>query len=85
MRTVLRLECAGDPAELGQVIHLRSLTFDYDVLPVEPVAAGREDATRVARQVPGLALVWAGAEIQGSVQPDSQQRGDMRAPVRTHR
>src|ERR1700733_2195197 len=85
IRAVLRLECVGDASEFGWVAHLRRLTFDDDVQPVESVATGREDATRVAREVLGFAFVWTGAEVQRAVQPDSQQRGDVRTPVRLPR
>ena len=72
-------------SEFGGVAHLCSLAFDDEVQPVESVATGREDAMRVAREILGFALAWAGAEVQGAVQPDSQQRRDMRTTVRTHR
>ena len=85
MRAVLRLECAGDASEFGGAAHLCGLAFDDEVQPVESVATGREDAMRVAREILGFALVWAGAEVQGAVQPDSQQRRDVWTTVRTHR
>src|ERR1700685_16180 len=67
MRTVLRLECVGDAAEVGGPAYLSRLTFDNEVQPIEPVAPGRQDATRVAREVLGFALIRAGAEVKGAV------------------
>src|ERR1700730_5402601 len=84
-RTVLGLEGFRDAAEFGLVAYLGGRTLDHQVdTVIECVAAGREDAGRVLRQVPGLAFGGTGAEVQRTVQPDSQQRGDVRASVRTH-
>src|ERR1700733_6594485 len=67
MRTVLRLECDAHAPQLGGPAPPSRLTLDNQVQPIEPAAPGRHDATRVAREVPGLALLRAGAEIQGAV------------------
>jgi len=83
MRAVLRLKGLCDASELSLVAYLGGLTLDHEIETViERVAPGRKDATRILREVPGFALGGTGAEVQCAVQPDSQQRSDVRTSVR---
>src|SRR5260221_11543370 len=61
---------------------LNGVALDHDVQPVLPVvAAGYEDHVRVAAQVDRLLLARAGGEVNGAVEPDGNQRRDVRPSV----
>jgi hypothetical protein len=72
--------------ELALVAHLNGVAFDdqIEALP-EVVAAGRQDAMRVALDVPLLLLTLAGAEVQRAIEPDRDKGCDVRSSVRAHR
>src|SRR5262249_11795400 len=56
-----------------------------DVEPFLPlVAAGREDHASIGSEVDGLLLVRARGEVEGLVQPDGDERRDMRPTVGSH-
>ena len=70
MPTILRLEGVGDVSEFGPLAHHCGRTLDDEVQTIiESVASSREHASRVLREVLGLAFGWTGAEVQ----PPSRQ------------
>src|SRR5215204_828216 len=86
LAAVLRLVRIGDALQLGVVAHLDRVAFDHEVHPfVQRVAPGHQDAVRVAGDVLGLLLLRTRAEVQGVVQPEGQQRRDVRPSVGAYR
>src|SRR5512132_190305 len=83
---VLRFPEPGQPMQPALVADLNGVAFDDEVeaLP-EVVAAGREDAMRVALDVPLLLLALAGAEVKRAIEPDRDERCDVRSSVCAHR
>src|SRR5918995_5037337 len=74
---------APEPRLVG---HPHRVAFDHHVEAlVERVASGREDTVGITHEVLRLAFVRASAEVQRAVQPDGQQRRDVRPSVRAHR
>jgi hypothetical protein len=64
------------------VRHLDGLALDDDVEPSFPlVAAGRQDHVLVGSQVYRLLLAGTGGEIDGVIEPDSDEWRDMRSTV----
>src|SRR5258706_1117789 len=83
---ILRLVQIRDALEQALVAHSHGVAFHHHVEPlVEGVAACGEDAVRVAREVLRFALALAGAKIQRAIQPDGEQRRDVRVSIWTHR
>src|SRR5207248_2544482 len=61
---------------------LDGLALDHDVEPSLPlVATGRQDHVLVGSQVRGLLLAGAGGEVDGVIEPDSDEWRDMRSTV----
>ncbi len=83
---ILRPVQIRDALEQALVAHPRGVAFHHHVESlVEGVAACGEDAVRVAREVLRFALALAGAKIQRAIQPDGEQRRDVRASLWAHR
>lgn len=62
------------------------LTLDNDVQALLPlVAAGRKDDVPVASQIDGLLFARAGGKVDGIVQPNSRERGDMGSTIGSDR
>src|SRR5688500_6665239 len=77
----LRAPGVGESLQRLVVRDLNGVALDDHVEPVVPaVAAGRQDHVRVGAQVDGLLLGVAGAEVEGAVEPDRDERGDVWSP-----
>ena len=85
MWSVLRLVGIGDTSKLGMVAHAFGRSFNHEIETVEGALPRRKDAVTVSREVLRFPLVWSSAEVQSPFEPDSQQRRDMRAAVRSNR
>ena len=60
----------------------RAGSLDHDVEPSLPVAtAGRQHDVPVGSEIHGLLLVFAGGEVDGVVEPDSDEWRDVRSTV----
>src|ERR1700680_3149412 len=68
---VLRLVPIGDSATFDGIAHVGGVTLYGDVEAIQAIAAGREDAVRVLHEILGLSLRGTGAEVHGSLEPDS--------------
>jgi len=80
----LRAPRGGEPVQRGVVGDLDGVALDDDVQAAVPVIApGGEGDVRVRAQVDGLLFGGAGAEVEGAVEPDGRERGDVRPSVGT--
>lgn len=85
MRAIFRFKNVSDGSALCLVSHSHSVALDDKVEAVEIIAARCQHAARILSKILRLALVGTSAEIQRTVEPDSQQRSDVRSSIWTNR
>src|ERR1051326_5772998 len=77
------------PGELFEPVMIADpygLALDHHIEPFLPTAAAScQNHLPIPPQVDGLLLSVGRAEVEGSIVPDSNDRGDMRATIGPHR
>jgi hypothetical protein len=83
MRAIFRCKGVSDSSALCLVSHSHRVALDDKVETVEIIAACSQHAARILSKILRLALVGTGAEIQRTLEPDSEQRSDVRSSIGT--